>query len=967
MTSPNIEKLLTPAHRLAALVFTDIVDSTLLQAKLRSAYFPLLERHNELFEAGIRESPGAEIIKHTGDGYFASFATASDAVHFALLFQARMKLEPWSPEKIECRVGIHIGEVLMMDMAGRKDVVGLSADIASRLMSLAVGGQILLTDTAFNDARQFVDSSPSILADAPPLRWMAHGKYLVKGTDEPLEVYEVGVENVFPLRPPVDSDKVKRVVPHDQESMLGWRPAMSLSVPGRPGWQLVRKLGEGGFGEVWLGEHRRLKELRVFKFCFDTDRLRGLKREYMLFRLLREALGRRSDIAALYEVKLDEPPYFLESEYTEGGSLLEWAEHRGGIKSLSMADRVEILAKVADALAAAHSVGIIHKDIKPANILINESSDGRITPQLADFGISFILDRSNLKAHNVTDAGFTEMVSASKTSLGTRMYLPPENTRDTVFTMRGDIYALGVILYQFVVGDLQRPLGTGWERDVSDPVMRGDIAAVVDGDPERRMGSATEVARMLRSQDARRAEIEKARQEAIAHAHRQKTRRATALVAAAIIILFAIGYVTDEVHVHNLNIQRDAAVAAADALRAEQARTMAATQFLLGVIREANPATAENGNPTAQTLIFNASGSLDSAFADDSEISGDVQMCFADALRNFGDSRPAYDHYAKAYATYRKFDGDSSRKALQALDGQGAALLKDYRTYPQALAVLKDVWDKQAKALGPDDRDTLASELFYAAAIYNVDGPIAAEPWFKDALNRRRQNFHEDDRDTIQSISAYGMVERDLGRLQDAHLLLKQAMDWRIAHFGPDHFSTLPSLFNYGLLLIDLGRPGESVPLLKTLVDRRVQLDPTQSKTDVLRAFAAYADALAATGDYAQAEGYYKKALDGFHARDQTVRVRQKDAAAAECGYAELLTATGRAPAAAPLAQEAFDALRSNPAVGPMLIVRAEFAWTIAMLSVPPTLASYQDVLSAPLASGKAEARQYVSGYTPSP
>ena len=92
-------------------------------------------------------------------------------------------------------------------------------------------------------------------------------------------------------------------------------------------------LGEGGFGEVWLAGHPS-GERRVFKFCFDASRLRGLKREATLFQLLKDELGDRDDIAKVLDWNFDEPPYFLESEYTEGGSLADWGQAAGGIASV---------------------------------------------------------------------------------------------------------------------------------------------------------------------------------------------------------------------------------------------------------------------------------------------------------------------------------------------------------------------------------------------------------------------------------------------------------------------------------------------------------------------------------------------------------------------------------------------------------------------------------------------------------
>src|SRR5262249_31715021 len=157
-------------------------------------------------------------------------------------------------------------------------LVGMAADLASRVMSLAQGGQILLTRFAFNEARQSIGDRASPDVDEPPLKWVAHGNYLFAGLDEPVEVFEVGVEGLAPLSPPPNSDKSRRSVSLEQEETLGWRPAVGLMVPQRLNWVLQRKLGEGTFGEVWLASNETTHQTRVFKFCFDIERLRSFKR-----------------------------------------------------------------------------------------------------------------------------------------------------------------------------------------------------------------------------------------------------------------------------------------------------------------------------------------------------------------------------------------------------------------------------------------------------------------------------------------------------------------------------------------------------------------------------------------------------------------------------------------------------------------------------------------------------------------
>ncbi|HEY7120611.1 MAG TPA: protein kinase [Tepidisphaeraceae bacterium] len=492
------------------MMFTDLVNSSITKAQIGAGpYAELVARQDRIVHQTVSETPGARVMQDTGDGFFITFETVGEAIAAALKFQFRMRAEAW-PHPMAARVGIHLGQVAQVasETTGQPKVFASSVDLAARVMSLAAGGQILLTRTVFDEARQFVHEHPPVDGHKPAIRWVAHGPYLFKGSDEPMEIYEVGAEGVAPLAPPEDNEKARRHIRPGEEQTLGWRPGANRPLPNAAHWVIRRKLGEGGFGEVWLATHRKTHANRVFKFCFDAERLRALKREVVLFRLIKEALGDRRDIGRVVDWQFESAPYFIEMDYAPEGNLSHWAESQGGIQNVKVRTRLRIVAQVAEALAAAHSVGILHKDIKPSNVLMVRDAEGALYPRLSDFGIGTLTDRSKLRDFNISATGFTQSsLSLADTSRsGTLMYTPPESLANKPHTVQGDVYALGVLLNQMVVADLHKPLAPGWERSVADELLREDIAACVDGDPANRLQSAQELADRLTRLDERRQE-----------------------------------------------------------------------------------------------------------------------------------------------------------------------------------------------------------------------------------------------------------------------------------------------------------------------------------------------------------------------------------------------------------------------------------------------------------------------------
>ena len=582
----------TPQQELVALMFTDIVDSVALQSRLGTAgYTRFIHRHDEIFKSALDPAKGANILNETGDGFLVSFGTATEAVNTALRLQHAAEGESVDGAALRVRIGLHLGEVTQMDeqVRGEKRAVGMAINLASRVMDLAEGGQILMTRPIFDDARQFVRHHPDAEgrpgdAEELTLQWPAHGRYLFKGHDEPLEIYEVGALEFSPLSPPEGSDKAKRAVAADEEDTLGWRPGAGLPIPRREDWVIEEKVGVGGFGEVWVARHINSKEERVFKFCFDPERLRSFRRELTLFRLLRDALGKRDDIAALHDVSIEMPPFYLESEYLPTGNLRKWSDSLGGIGEVPMGTRIDLAARTARAVDAAHSVGIVHKDIKPSNILI-ALEGGEPRPRLSDFGIGTLADASALDDLGITQMGFTQSLvfDNDSTRSMTQLYAPPEYLVGGSASTKGDIYSLGVMLYQLAAGDLNRPLASGWQRDIDDDLLCEEIERCVDVDPDRRFDTAGELAERLGSLAARRAQREEHRRMEQLRAQANRRRRFLVLAAlscAALVMLSAVlgsGYLKQK----RLTEEQMRLTEEANELRANARKMAGQSDFLL--------------------------------------------------------------------------------------------------------------------------------------------------------------------------------------------------------------------------------------------------------------------------------------------------------------------------------------------------------------------------------------------------
>ena len=496
-------------HRvgLMTLVFAQIVDSTKIKQDLGDRV-ALTQR--EQHDAALREilAGFSEAVEVTvvADTHFLIFTRPSDAVRFALLFQARLrKLAEESGHALFDRIAIHVGEIVITGEDGGarpKDLFGFQVDICSRILELGEAKQILMTRFAFDSARQVLRGQD--LEGLKPLVWQNHGFYRLKGIDEAVEICSIGEEGTAQAAPPPSTEAAQRFETADAEQVAGWRPAIDQVVP-HTHWVLERKLGEGGFGEVWLACHNKLHERRVIKFCFRVERVRSLKREVTLFRVMKEKFGHHPQIVGIQEVCFEQPPYYLVMDYAQGVDLKTWSSQRGGLKEIPRITLIEIAAQTAEALQIAHDSGVIHRDVKPGNILVSGSgsSPADVRVRITDFGIGQVVSPEVLAG--LTRSGFTQtLMPSAGGQTGTQIYMAPELVAAKPASTRSDIFSLGVVLYQMLVGDFTQPLTVDWMQEIDDPLLREDLARCFAGNPLQRWPRVNQFAESLRKLEARR-------------------------------------------------------------------------------------------------------------------------------------------------------------------------------------------------------------------------------------------------------------------------------------------------------------------------------------------------------------------------------------------------------------------------------------------------------------------------------
>lgn len=408
------------------------------------------------------------------------------------------------------------------------------------------------------------------------------------------------------------------------------------SPPLRAQWKLEAHLGSGGSGEVWKVVHAKTGDVRVYKFAVDAEALNTLKREITLFRLLRQQLGADAPIAEMLDWNLEEAPYFLELTHYHAGNLALWAAAQGGLSQIPLATRLDVFADIAAAVAVIHGVGVLHKDLKASNIFMR--GEGlEVKPLLADFGGGGVMAEDVIANAGITRMGFTQLLGPA--GQATTLYLAPEVLEGQPQTIRGDIYALGVLLYQMCIGDFRKPVSTGWELGIEDELLQRDIAEAVQGDPERRLSSAQALADRIRTLDARRAALSEQRRieteqraaviAAEAARRENETLRARRKALWSVLAAILIGLAA------TLNFAWDARRAereATQAAKSAQSVTAFLSEDLLGAI---DPSTRKGREVDLISVLDAGAAKIDGRFADDIGGKEQAYVALMEAYENF--------------------------------------------------------------------------------------------------------------------------------------------------------------------------------------------------------------------------------------------------------------------------------------------------------------------------------------------
>ena len=440
-------------------LFSDIRNFTTISERLTSAQ--TAELLNAYFHGACAPvlAHGGRVVKLLGDGMMAVFpqdqpednharSALIAAVEIAL---AAYRFGDWIRErygeyalpKFSVGVGIHSGEMIetRIGPAGSNAItlIGDSVNVAARLeaQTKQMGWPIIASRATVNAAGAGIQTGRSIMLDLRG-RTATVEAVEITGTDYQLP----GLDASGVLPPEIlealaanarDAASVSKAMLNETLRMITADLATARSTmlpPTIAGYHIVSKIGQGGMSHVYLAKRDDDAQQIVLKIlnarpADDPELFQRFAQEYMLI-----SSAQHNNVVKIYDYGFTDAYAFIAMEYMPKGTLKD-ALDRG----LSERQALSIMAQLAGGLRELHSRGIIHRDLKPANIMVRD--DG--TMAIADFGIAKKLQDAAEQTHH------GEL-------FGTPYYLAPELIEGQPASERSDLYSLGIIFYEMLVG-----------------------------------------------------------------------------------------------------------------------------------------------------------------------------------------------------------------------------------------------------------------------------------------------------------------------------------------------------------------------------------------------------------------------------------------------------------------------------------------------------------------------------------
>jgi eukaryotic-like serine/threonine-protein kinase len=691
-------------------------------------------------------------------------------------------------------------------------------------------------------------------------------------------------KSFHPAIPQSQIDKPPNVAP-DVDATVG--PSGTDPRPTRPAetdfgligrYRLLRKLGEGGMGQVWLAEQtapvRRQVALKLIKAgMYDNSVLQRFQSERQSLAIMdHPSIARVFDAGATP----DGQPYFV-MEYVAGLPITTYCDHN----QLNIRERLELFIKVCEGVQHAHQKAIIHRDLKPANILVVEV-DGKPTPRIIDFGLA--------KAVSPQLAGEI-MVTQLGGWVGTPGYMSPEQGDPSVVDVdtRTDVYSLGVVLYVLLSGsppfdtkqwnkqplyevlrqlreeDPPRPstkLGMEKDSSVATAEARGTDAAqlvrllhgdldwitmkALDKDRTRRYGTPSELA----------ADIERYLQDEPITArpasagyrlakYVRRHRLGVAIASSLALLLVAVA-VAQMVELRRITRERD---------RADRI-----AQFMTGMFKVSDPNEAKGNTVTAREILDKGSADITKGLANDPEVQAQMMDTMAHVYINLGIFSQAQPLAEQAVATGRHSVGVRNKTTLNSMSNLAFILMREGR-YADAEKLLRETIDGQKYVFGPKHVETLVSLRFLAATL-EVEGRYAeADKIEREALATARTALGPEHWETLLSMNVMANILDDEGRLAEAEKLYRETAEIQRRTLGPDHPDTLTSMSNLGGVLEEEGHLAEAEKIQRETLELRTRVLGAEHP-DTLALKMNLGNTLNQAGSRAEAEKVYRETME---------------------------------------------------------------------------------------------------------